>query len=142
MCDKTLKFGDFEANKNEFHASKKAVALNLVEIDKIISAKFKHSNKGFKYFIGQADDNIIRSLCISLPQMSGHRKYFGNYGKNMPFKIGHDNVLVKYNKIWNKIKKVLNIKFHSNPVYGEKYVKTKVKTFNKVVNTNFQVLKF
>ena len=27
-----------------------------------------------------------------------------------------DSVLVKYNEIWNKIKKTLNIKFHSMPV--------------------------
>ena len=32
-----------------------------------------------------------------------------------------DNVLDKYNKIWDKIKKQLNIKFHSMPVYDEKY---------------------
>ena len=30
-------------------------------------------------------------------------------------------VLVKYNEILNKIKKTLNIKFHSMPVYGKKY---------------------
>ena len=29
------------------------------------------------------------------------------------------------------------MKFHSNPVYDEKYIKTKVKTFNGVVNKNF-----
>ena len=31
------------------------------------------------------------------------------------------------NKIWNKIKKMLNIKFHSQPSYDEKYIKIKVK---------------
>ena len=41
--------------------------------------------------------------------------------------INDDNVLVQYNEIWNKIKKTLNIKFHSMPVYDEKYVKAKVK---------------
>ena len=33
--------------------------------------------------------------------------------------------------------KKLNIKFHSKPIYAEKYIKTKVKTFNDVVNTVF-----
>ena len=32
---------------------------------------------------------------------------------------------------------MLNIKFHSKPVYDEKYIKAKVKTFNSVVNTVF-----
>ena len=48
--------------------------------------------------------------------------------------IEDDRVLVKYNEIWNKIKKTLNIKFHSMPVYDEKYIKAKVNEFNGVVN--------
>ena len=31
--------------------------------------------------------------------------------------IKDDDVLDKYNDIWNKIKETLNIKFHSIPVY-------------------------
>ena len=30
---------------------------------------------------------------------------------------------------------MLNIKLHSKPVYDEKYIKAKVKTFNSVINT-------
>ena len=37
----------------------------------------------------------------------------------MAFKSENDNILVKYNEIWNKIKKT-DIKFHSKPVYDEK----------------------
>ena len=48
--------------------------------------------------------------------------------------IEDDRVLVKYNEIWNKVKKTLNIKFHSMPVYDEKYIKAKVNEFNDVVN--------
>ena len=29
----------------------------------------------------------------------------------------------------------LNIKFHSKPIYDEKYLKTNVKAFNEVINT-------
>ena len=47
-----------------------------------------------------------------------------------------DDVLDKYNEIWNKIKKALNIKFHSIPVYDEKYIKPKVGEFNGVIKTN------
>ena len=43
MSEKTLKFGDVEVNKKKFHVSKQAIALNLVDIDKIvISDKCKH----------------------------------------------------------------------------------------------------
>ena len=55
----------------------------------------------------------------------------------MSFKIKDDNVLVKYNEIWIKVKKTLGIKFHSKPIYDEKYIKAKVKTFNSVVNIAF-----
>ena len=51
--------------------------------------------------------------------------------------IENDNLLVKYSEIQNKIKETLGIKFHSQPVYDEKYIKTKRKEFNGVINTNF-----
>ena len=79
-----------------FHASKQPIALNLVDIDKIVTSdKFKPSDTGSKYFIGYKDD-IIRVLCIVLPQIGGYIKYFDTSGKNMSFKIEDDNVMVKY----------------------------------------------
>ena len=38
----------------------------------------------------------------------------------MSFLIENDSALIKYNEILNKIKKTLNIKFHSKPFYDEK----------------------
>ena len=55
----------------------------------------------------------------------------------MSFFIKDDDVLDKYKEIWNRIKKTLNIKFHSIPVYDEKYIKAKVREFNGVIKTNF-----
>ena len=108
MSEQTLKFGDIVVNKKEFHASKQAIALNLVNTNKIVvSNKFKHSDDGSKYFIGYLhddDDDVIRPLCIILPQMSGYIKYFDNGGKNMSFKIEDESVYLKYTEIWNKIK--------------------------------------
>ena len=85
MSEQTLKFGDIVVNKKEFHASKQAIALNSVKAAKIlVSYKFKHSDDGFKYFIDYLhDDDVIRPLCIILPQMSGYIKYFDNGGKMM-----------------------------------------------------------
>ena len=51
--------------------------------------------------------------------------------------VRDDNVLDKYNKIWDKIKNKLNIKFHSKPVYDEKYLKVKIREFDGVIKTNF-----
>ena len=55
----------------------------------------------------------------------------------MSFIIKDDSVLDRYNEIWNKIKKTLNIKFHSIPVYDEKCIQAKVREFNGVIKTNF-----
>ena len=69
--------------------------------------------------------------------MIGYIKYFHDGRKNMYVKIEVDNVYLGYIEIWNKIKKALNIRFHSQPIYDEKHIKTKVKTFNHVINTVF-----
>ena len=69
--------------------------------------------------------------------MTGCIKYFENGAKNVSFVIKDDDVLDKYNEIWDKIKETLSIKFHSMPVYDEKYIKAKVREFNGVIKTNF-----
>ena len=43
----------------------------------------------------------------------------------------------KYENIWDVIKNKLSIKFHSKPVYDQKYLKAKVREFNGVIKTNF-----
>ena len=55
----------------------------------------------------------------------------------MSFMFEDDSVLVKYNEIWNKIKEIKGIKFHSNPIYDKKCIKAKVRSFNGIVNINF-----
>ena len=69
--------------------------------------------------------------------MSGYIKYFDNCAKNMSFKNEDESVYLKYTEIWNEIKKSLNTRFHSQPIYDDKYIETKVKTFSSMVNTLF-----
>ena len=115
-------------NKKEFLKSKQPIDLKSVNVDQIVgSDRFKHSDDGFKNFIGYQEGEIVKQLCIILPQMSGYIKYFENSGKNMSFVVKDDNVLDKYNKIWDKIKEKANPKFHSIPVYDETYIKAKVR---------------
>ena len=107
ISEKTLKFDNIRVNKKEFHKSKQQTDLDLVNVDQIVvSDKFKHSSGGFKYFIGYKEGEIVKPLCITLPQMTGYIKYFENRGKNMSFLIKDDDVLDKYNEIWEKIKKI------------------------------------
>ena len=57
----------------------------------------------------------------------------------MYFLTKDDNVLDKYNKIWNVIKNKLNMKFHSMSVSDKSYVKVKVRELNGKIKTNFLV---
>ena len=109
-----------------------------VDLDQIVvSYKFKHNDEGFKYFIGYLKGEIVKPLCIILPQMSGYIKYFENGSKNMSFLIKDDEVWDKYDQIWDVIKDKLGIKFHSEPVYEYKYLKAKVREFDGIIRTNF-----
>ena len=58
------------------------IALDLADTNEIVTSdKSERSDKDSKYFICYKDDDIIRPLCIVLPQMSGYIKYFYNSGK-------------------------------------------------------------
>ena len=126
MSEKRLKFDNIKVNKKEFHKSKQPIDLGLVNLDQtVVSDKFKPSDDGFKYFTIYKEGEIVKLVCIVLPQMTGYIKYFENGGKSMTFTIKDDYVLDQYNEIWDKIKGTLSIKFHSMPVYDEKYKKAK-----------------
>ena len=57
----------------------------------------------------------------------------------MSFRVNNKQLLKYYNKIWEKIEKLMRIDFESKPVYGDddKYVKTKLKLFADNMITNF-----
>ena len=77
MSEKTLKFDDIRVNNKEFHKSKQPIDLGLVNVDQtVVSDKFKHSDDGFKYLTGYIEGEIVKPLCIVLPQMTGYIKYF------------------------------------------------------------------
>ena len=98
---KTLKFNNIMLNKKNFHKSKGSIDLLSVDLDQIVvSYKFKHNDEGFKYFIGYLKGEIVKTLCIILPQMSGYIKYFENGRKSMSFLIENDEVWDKHDKIW------------------------------------------
>ena len=115
--------------------------MNDIDVNKIlVSKKESYGTKNpLKYFIGYNDGDVIRPLCIILPQMIGYVKQFDS-NKTMSFKICDNKLLKNYNKIWERVGNLLNIEFDSEPIYGDvdKYIKTKIKTYGDRVNTNFQ----
>ena len=88
-----------------------------IDVNKIfVSQKESYGTKNaIKYFIGYNDHNEIKPICIRLPQTNGYAKYFDD-NKTMPFKVTDKQLLKKYNKIWEKVEELLNVKFESKPV--------------------------
>ena len=78
-----------------------------------------------------------------MPKMSGYVKTFkvkeGN-NKLMSFRIDDEKLLEKCKAIWTKIEDSKNIKLNALPVYGDIYIKTKTRTFDGKVYTNFRGL--
>ena len=115
--------------------------IDEIDVDKILVSKKEPygTSKSIKYFIGYNDDDVIRPLCVKLPQMIGYVKCFdGN--KTMSFKVTNKMLLKRYTKIWEKVSNLMDKKFDSEPFYGDndKYIKTKIKIYRDKVNTNFQ----
>ena len=133
-----LIFDDIEVSKKEFYENKESIKLKDVIIDNIVvSNKIKGNNEIVRYYVGCiVDDNVI-PLVLLLPVMSGCIKYFENGERNINFKIEDDEVYLKYNEIWKRIKELLGgIGLRSDVIYDYQYIKTKVKTF-KMVKTLF-----
>ena len=96
MTEKTLKFNNIRVNKKKFYMSKEPIDLMSVNIDQIVvSDKFKPNNEVSKYFIGYQKGEIVKPLCIILPQMNGYIKYFEYGSPNMSF-------LIKDDEVWEK----------------------------------------
>ena len=53
------------------------------------------------------------------------------------FLIKDDELLQKYNEIWEIVKNSLKKEFDCEPVYNQKYLKAKIKSYNEKINTNF-----
>ena len=77
-------------------------------------------------------------MCIRLPKITGYvRKFDENV--TMSFRVNGKELLKNYNKIWEKIQKLMKIDFESKPVYGDddKYIKTKIKIYVNSIIPNF-----
>ena len=143
MIGKSINFDDKKINKSNFYKKKKLFNLNDIDGNEILVSKKQlyGTKNSLKYIIGynDDDDDVIRPLCILLPQMIGYVKHFDS-NKAMSLKVSDNKLSKKYNKIWEKINNLLDIKFDSQPVYGDgdNYIKTKIKMYEDRVNRNFQ----
>ena len=100
MSGKKKIFNDKKMNKSNFYKNKKLFKIDEINFVKILVSK-KESygiKNSLKYFIGYNGDDVIRTLCIKLPQMIGYVKCFDSNEKmyfkatNKKLKKVHQNM--------------------------------------------------
>ena len=72
ISGKNINFEDKKIKKSDFYKTKKTTKTDNFDINKILVSKKELYGKknSFKY----NDNNVIRPLCIRLPQMTGYAK--------------------------------------------------------------------
>ena len=140
MSGKSINFDDKKIKTSDFYKNKKVFQIDNIDVNKIlVSKKEPYGTKNsFKYFIGYNYNDVVRPLCVRLPQMTGYARKFDE-NATMSFRANNKQLLKNYNKIWEKVEKLLRIDFESKPVYGDddKYIKTKIKIYAGSMIKNF-----
>ena len=122
-----------EVDKKTFYSSKEAILLDSVDLSKtVVSSRWKLNDPTYKYFCGYLNNDVIKLLCVILPQMNGYIKYFDDGGKNMSFVTDDEKVYEKYDEIWNVVKSLLKLKFSASPIRNDKYILAKLKIFKNI----------
>ena len=58
----------------------------------------------------------------------------------MSLHMGDEKLLEKYKTIWTEIEDLKNIELNALPVYDDRHIKTKIRTYREKVYTNFHYL--
>ena len=76
---------------------------------------------------------MITPLHKMLSKMSAYVKSYDGQTKWMYFLIGDDDLLEKYNTIWDKVIAHIKKEFDRKPVYHKNFLKTKIKSYGDKV---------
>ena len=138
MSEKTINFGDKKINKRDFYNNKKQFNIKVIDTNKILISKPESYGKNNmkKYIIGDNDNTII-PLQLFLRKMTGYLNIFEDGTRKMSFLTDNNEFLERYTKIWEKISALIDKKFDSDPVYNNKYINTKIRSYNNDIMTNF-----
>ena len=124
---------------------RKPIKIWDVNVENVAISKLVKTKTNFKYCIGYLDKAIV-PLVLIMPKMSGYFKTLkvkeGDKDKKelMSFHIDDEKLLEKYKAIWTKIEDLKNIEFNALPVYDDRYIKPKIRTYGDKVYTNFRGL--
>ena len=138
MSDKTINFGDKKINKKDFYNNKKQFNIEDIDINKILISKPEIYEKNMRKYIIGYNDNTISPLQLFLPKMTGYLNIFENGNRKMSFFTNNNEFLERYTAIWEKISDLVNKKFDRDPIYNNKYINTKIRSYNNDIKTNFR----
>ena len=129
-----LTFDNIEIEKNKFYLHNTPILLGDEDIEKVlVSNKVSFGEKNYKCFIGYLYDNHkVKPLHIMLPKTTAYVKSYDGQTKWMYF-LTEDDLLEKYNTIWDKVSADIKKEFDSKPVYNKSYLKTKIKSHGNEV---------
>ena len=86
MSGKNVNFGNKKIKKSDLYKNKKVTSIGEIDVNKILVSKEEPygTKNSFKYLIGYNDNDVIRPLSITLPQMTGYvRKFEDNASNNL-----------------------------------------------------------
>ena len=121
----------------DFYNNIKQFNIEDININKILICKPKtYENNMIKYVIGY-NDSTISPLQLFLPKMIGYLNSFKDGArKNVFFFTDNNEFLERYTAIWEKIYDLVNKKFDSDHIYNNKYINTKIRSYNNNIKTN------
>ena len=138
-----VRFGEKEIAKETFYTAKKSIKIWDVNVDNIVVSKSVETKTNSKYLIGIKFDKVIRPLVLIMLKMSVYvktNKVEDKINKLMSFRIDDEKLLEKYKAIWSKVEDLKNSELDALPVYDDRYIKTKIRTYGDKVYTNFRGL--
>ena len=141
-----LKFGETKVANEKIYAAKKSIKVWDVNVENIFISKLVKTKTNSKYCIGYLD-KAIRPLVLIMSKISGYVNTFkvkeGDKDKNnklMFFRIDDEKLLEKYKATWIKIEDLKDIELNALPVYDDRYINSKLSTYDDNVYTNFHGL--
>ena len=127
----------------KFHRHKNPISMYDVNTDRIVvSYKVLLGEKVLNILLGTKI--ILKNLCLFLFNASKDESIKKKFlmKLNMSFLIKDSELLERYHEVWDKVSNIIKKEFDIEPVYNDKYLKTKIKSYDGKSIKYFIMIKF